>query len=115
MRNARYLPFLLFLTACAQLGLTPPKASTPQDAINEANILVISVVNAARDNFKAGMMTLAEKDKAIHDAKAYVAPLDEAQSLLDAGKMIESQDRVKLINIGLLALQKRVNEKRTKQ
>lgn len=107
-----YLLFALFLAGCA--AFTPPKVSTPQDAINEANVLLTAIAKQATDNFNSGVMTLEEKDKAVAEVKQYAAKVDSARKLLDAGNPLEAKNQVQLLNTAILALQKRVAEKARK-
>ncbi len=95
------------VTACATFEA--PK--TPQEAIDKTNVVLIAAATNVRDNAKAGIMTKVEAQAALARLKEFAVTTDEAQTLLDQGLAIQAQDKVKLVNSLLTALQRDIAQK----
>lgn len=99
------LSFSLVAPGCGTL-FPPTAPQTPQQALNEARLLVTAIQQEANTQFKAGILSKdAHKvytDK-LNDANK---KLNQAQVLVDAGK--GDFNSIDVIRLTLLALQKEV-------
>jgi hypothetical protein len=84
---------------------------TPQDAVNQANIVITATAKTVADNVRAGVMTIAERDVAVAELRKYAVTVHDAQLLIATGHELDAANEVKLLNTALLALQKRVADK----
>ena len=104
---------LTLTVGCAGLGFglptEPPR--TPQDYINEGNILLTAIAKTVTSNVNAGTMTPAERDSVMDDWRKFTSDIDAAQTLLDSGKATEAQQRARIINQAIKALHKKVAAK----
>jgi len=86
-----YAAFFLFLTSCA--FLSQPK--TPQDWVNEANLMITATANVVRTQHTDGLITTEKKDRykeiLVHRARQ----VDDAQSLLDEIKTLGDDIQVR--------------------
>jgi len=106
MKALKFLPFVLLLTACVHL-----QVKSPQDAINEANVVLTATAQLVKENVTNGVMTKEEGKSVLDEVKKYSVQVDSAQALLLAGNPLEAQNQIKLLNSAILSLQKRVAEK----
>jgi len=79
------LAVALALGGCGTFG-EAPKLETPQDYVNEARILVISVNQQIRDQNRDGIMSDAVAQSYLDQVKAIDKRADDAQALIDVGK-----------------------------
>ena len=101
-----FAPIWIALVISACTTFDPP--TTPQAAIDQANVVLIAAATQVGDNLKAGIMLKSEAQAALDKVKQAAVMLDDAQKLLDQGKAIEAQDKVKLANSLLTALQREI-------
>ncbi len=99
--------FALALGACA----TVEAPKTPQQAIDQTNVVLVAAAIQVRDNLAAKIMTKPEAQSALTRVKELAVMTDEAQRLLDKGLAIEAQDKVKLVNTLLTSLQREIAQK----
>lgn len=101
--------FLLALPACGGL-LSTSAPSSPQELVNEANILIISTANVVAQNEKEGIFTKAE-------ARGYLVELEDirkkvrtAQAFIDAGSPL-AKGNAELVKTLIIQLHKTVSER----
>jgi hypothetical protein len=107
MRAYLYLPFLLLLAACTTLS---PKS--PQDSINEANVVLTASYKQLGENVKNKVTTKEEAQKVLSELDKLSKGVDDAQILLRAGNPLQAENQIKLLNSALISLQKKLAEKK---
>ena len=101
-------PLVVVLVAgCATFS--PPK--TPQEAINQANLVITAIAQQVGDNLTNKVMTHDEAAAAIAKLRPLAAGIDEAQALLANGQAMAAGDKAKIVNQLLLSLQREVAAK----
>lgn len=102
-----------FISAALALGLvgcaTP--AASPQEAINQANLLITAITQQIGENYDNKVLTRDEALAYQAKVKAFVADVNEAQRLLDDGQDVLAGDKARIVERLLISLQREIAQK----
>ena len=84
---------------------------TPQEAINNANLVITAVAQQTRDNITNNVMLPAEGQDVFDKLVEYGALVDEAEVLLAAGQDALAMSKARIVERLLISLQQKVAKK----
>lgn len=107
MKAYKYL-FLIFLLAGCVNAVKAP--TSPQEAINEANITLTATANVVAQNVKDGIFTKEEGQRYIDKVRDLAKKVDAAQKLVDTG-MPDAEKQAELVRDLIVALHREVAQR----
>jgi soluble cytochrome b562 len=106
----KYLLLVLLLAGCVNPVVAP---SSPQQAINEANITLTAAANVIAQNVNDKVFTREEGQKYIDKVRELAGKVDQAQKLVDAG-LPDAAKQAEIVRTLIIALHREVAQRARK-